>query len=463
MLTSQALVEYAGEVPFDELPRDTIEKASHLLLDSIGCCLGAYTSEPSKKLRELYATDSTGSRAGDRRSATVFGSRSRVPLERAAFINSAMVRYLDYNDTYVSEGRACHPSDHIPALISVAESEGAGGKALVEAIVLAYEIEGLGIDTGAIFDQGYDYTTWGAFSSTVAVGTLLGLDDDQLVDALGICGASNVSLAIARRGDVSMWKGLAHPYVTHNAVQACQFAEAGITGPEAIFEGDGGFFEVISDGELAIDALGGVDGERYRIMDAHIKPFPCGYYMQTAITGAIDLAEKHDIDPRSIVSVDIETFEQPARILASPEKWSADLTRETADHSIPYTIAVALYEGDVNPSHYRDEFLEDDEIHDLMEKVSVSENESLNEFVTEQPTAVPMIVEIETIEDRYETEVAYPIGHAEKPMTSREILEKIDPMVEPFVSPEQYDTMREFCQEIGDQNSMEPLLEAIAI
>lgn len=80
----------------------------------------------------------------------MFGSGEQTLLEYAGLINSTVVRYLDYNETYISEGCACHPSDHIPALISVAEAEDATGEALLEAIVFAYEIEGAGLDIGVV-------------------------------------------------------------------------------------------------------------------------------------------------------------------------------------------------------------------------------------------------------------------------------------------------------------------------
>jgi len=188
---------------------------------------------PSKHLRRAFGSID----ASD--GATVFGSGATTRTEYAGLINATMVRYLDYNDTYISEGRACHPSDHIPALISVAEAEDRTGEELIEAIVLAYEIEGMGLDTGVTWEHDYDYVTWGAYSSVAAAGKLMGLSRTQLKQALGIAGSSNVALSISRKDEVSMWKGAAHAYVVHNAIQACQMARVGMTGPRRVFEGRG--------------------------------------------------------------------------------------------------------------------------------------------------------------------------------------------------------------------------------
>ena len=121
-LTTDVLGGYAEEFADEALPEEVIEKTKRVVLDSLGCCLGGFASPPSKILRSVYGTPVAGDGG-----ATVMGSGTTIPVEYAGFINSLMVRYLDFNDTYISEGRACHPSDHIPALIAVAESEGSTG------------------------------------------------------------------------------------------------------------------------------------------------------------------------------------------------------------------------------------------------------------------------------------------------------------------------------------------------
>lgn len=455
--TSGTISDYVLELSINQLPGEAVEAAKRLTLDSIGCCLGAYASPPSKYLRRTYGDLNGGG------SATVFGSGTSTLLEYAGLINSTMVRYLDYNDTYISEGRACHPSDHIPALISVAEAEGRTGDELIEAIVLAYEIEGLGLDTGVTWEHDYDYVTWGGYSSVAAVGKLMQLSREQLQNALGIVGASNLTLSISRKGDVSMWKGVAHPYVTHNAIQACQMARSGLTGPEAVFEGPGGFFEVAAERELEINRLGGREGAAFRITDAHIKPFPCGYYMQPMITGVIDLVEDHDIDHTEIESIQIETFEQAATILGGEEKWSKNLTRESADHSIPYTAAIAAIYGDVTPRHYNEEYRTQTEVHQLMDAVSVEETDEMNTAAVDNPNSTPSIIRLMVNGTAYEKQVDYAPGHAQNPLPKSELEAKMTEMASLLLTTEQIDTVIQLCDELEDQSRIDPLVNAITI
>lgn len=490
-LTSDHLAEYTLELSIADLPEPVVDAAKRHTLDSIGCCLGAYTSEPSKHLRSVYgsigddsaASASAGNTAvpaagiepstnesdggvvdgGGSDVATVFGSGQETLLEYAGLINTTMVRFLDYNDTYISEGRACHPSDHIPALISVAEAEGATGEELIEAIVLAYEIEGAGIDTGATWDRNYDYVSWGAYSSVAAIGKLMDLSREELIDAFGIAGASNLTLIVSRRGEVSMWKGVAHAYVVHSAIEACQLARAGLTGPQNVFEGPGGFYDVIDENELTIDSLGGRDEAPYRITQSHIKPFPCGYYMQPMITGVRDLVADNDVEPDDVEAIEIETFEHAATILGGEEKWSKDLTRESADHSIPYTASLAVIYGDVTPEHYAEKYRTDPDIHRLMQLVSVEESEEMNAASIENPESTPSVIRLVTDDGTYETQVDYAPGHAQNPLSTADIEAKTRDMADSLLTDEQIASVVEWCDILDTVDSVEPLLTALKV
>lgn len=455
-LTSEAIADYARSLTATDLTDDAVDAVRRVLLDSVGCCLGAYTSPPSKHLRSAYGRMDDGD-------STVFGSGSNTRVEYAALINSTMVRYLDYNDTYINEGRACHPSDHIPALIAVAEAEGATGRELVEAIAVAYEIEGAALETGVMWDNDYDYVSWGAYSTVAAAGKLMGLSRDEMIAALGIAGSSNLALSVSRKGDVSMWKGVAHPYVSHNAIQACQMAAEGLTGPDRVFEGPGGLFEVAAGRQLTVDGFGGTDGKPFRVTQSHIKPFPCGYYMQPMITGVRDLVNDHDIEPDSVNRIDIETFSEAATILGSEEKWSTDLTRESADHSIPYTAALAILHGDVSPKHYGKRFRTDTRIHRLMERVHVSETPSMNAAAAENPESTPSTIQISADGKTYETRVDYAPGHAKNPLSKRELETKARGLTDSLLTDREFETVREFCATVDRQESVDPLLDAVEV
>lgn len=454
-LTSDLLAEYATEMRFDDLPPDVVEMTEDLVLDSLGCCFGAYSSSPSKILRRLYSGREPAPGEGG---GMVLCDGETLPIEYASLVNGTLIRYLDYNDCYISGASVCHPSDHIPPLLAVAEAEGRTGEELIEAIVLAYEIQCRGVDTGAIWDEGFDYVTWGLYSTAAAAGKLMGLSEDQLADATGIAGTSSNGILASRLGEVSMWKGVAHPYAAQSGIQACQMARAGLTGPPAVVEGEGGFAEVIADATVEFDALGGRDGAAYRITETNIKPFACGYFMQSPIEAVRDVVDEHDIDPAEISEIVVRTFDQAVQVLAGPEKWeTGHLNRETADHSIPYTIGAVVVHGDVSPREFRPDRLNDGRIHELMGKVTVEADDDLTDYRRTNPGAIPSTVDVRAGGEVYESRVDFPIGHSERPMTNEQLESKARAQAEPYLTDEEMHQLFETCRSLTELSDVSKL------
>ena len=453
--TSQQLAEYVAAISFDDFGDDVVEATNELLLDTIGCSLGAFASPPVKSLRREYANHSGNT------AATIAGTTETVPVEYTGLINATMARYLDYNDCYMTPTGACHPSDHIMALMSVAEDEGATGADLVEAIVTAYEVQCLGMEQAPVRQNGFDYVTWGAYSSAAAVGKLMGLAGTDLVNAIGIAGASNAPLYVSRRGDVSMWKGVAHPYVTHNAIQACQMVRSGMTGPGAVFDGEYGFREVVSDADLEFGDVPAGDG--YRITETGIKHFAAGYYIHSPVTGALELVEEHDIDHEEVDAVHVDIFDHAKELLATPEKWDTDQTRETADHSVPYTVAVAIVDGEVTPEQYEPHRLRAPEVHELMETVTVEGDGELTEHREENPRHIPSRTSITVNGSEYRTRVDAPRGHPERPLTDAQLEEKFENLCSDFLTDEQIATAIDRSRNVHELDTVEPLLDSLVV
>lgn len=452
---SEELASFVTAIDASKTDDAVQQKASRLLLDTIGCSIGAFTSPPAESLRDTYA-DSTGTQT-----ATVVGTSQQASLENAALINGTMGRYLDYNDTYMAPTTACHPSDHIMPLLSVAEAEGASGTELLEAIVTAYEIEARGLDECSADPNGFDYAAWGVYSSVASVGRLMNLSESQLVDAFGIAGASNNPLYVTRRGDVSMWKGIAHPYVTHNAIQACQMAKNGITGPAAVFEGEDGFFEAAADGEISF--ADDPNHDDLRIYQANIKSHACGYYIISPVAGILEVMDEHDLDADDLDHVTVDIFETAAEILATPDKWGTDLTRESADHSIPYTVAVAAIDGHVTPAQYADDRLRSSEVHDMMQRIDVNSDDELTAHRSREPGHIPSVVTVESDGSEYQKRTNCPVGHSENPMSADQLEGKMRDNCDGLLSEQQIQSCVDRCGRLADLDTVQPLLADLEI
>jgi 2-methylcitrate dehydratase len=405
------LSRYAAGLHFDALPADVVHQAKRLIVDTVGCALGGYWSEPARIARELAATVRSSE------PVTLIGSGERTSLDLATFANGVMIRFLDFNDGYTSTGESGHPSDSIAAVLSTAELRRRSGRDAIVATVLAYEVFCRVCDAVDLKPLGFDHVTVGGMASTAAAARLLGLEQPEIAQAFNLGIAPNVALYQTRIGNVSMWKGCAYANASRNAVFAAMLASRGMTGPSPIFEGVGGYFKAVTRTPFELEPLGGAN-RPFKIMECSIKRFPLGQYSQTVVEAALRLREQVG-NPADIAEVSIETVTTAIRLMAGdPDKWEPR-TRESADHSMPYTVAVALVHGEVDEKHFGERYLNDPTIRSLTRKVKAVATEEADRRMPE--AMLCRMVLTTTDGRRFETAVEYHKGHWKNPMTDAEI------------------------------------------
>lgn len=411
-MLAERLADYAAQLTFRTLPEAVVHEVKRRLLDSLACAFGAWSAPPCRITRTLAASVPL------KQGATIWGTFSRTTPELAAFANGALVRYLDYNDTYLSKEPA-HPSDNIPACLAVAECLHASGPRFIEAVVLAYEIQCRLCDAAALRPRGWDHVTYGAFSTVLSTAKLMRLSRAKTIHAINLAGITSGALRQTRIGEVSFWKACAFANAARNGIFAALAAREGMTGPQAMFEGEKGFMQVIS-GPLALPALGGEPGVPFRIGDTYIKAYPVEYHAQSAVEAAIDirrqiLAARGRFDPEVVQSIVVGSFDVAIEIIGrDPEKWHPQ-TRETADHSLPFCVATALVHGTVTPRSFSPARLKNQSLHDLMQKVRVVE---VKEFSDRYPQIMPARVQVIMNDGAvFDAQVDVASGHPRRPMT----------------------------------------------
>ena len=420
------LSHYTSALTFANLPSDVVHQAKRLLVDTLGCAIGGYASEPSKIARALADTVSS------HRPATVLGSGQQTSVDLATFANGVMIRYLDFNDGYTST-ESGHPSDAIAAVLSPAEVAHGDGRRVITAIVLAYEVFCRICDVVSVRRRGFDHVTVGVIASTAAAAKAMGLSPEATQQAFNLGIVANNALYQTRIGEVSAWKGCAFANASRNAVFAAQLAAQGLTGPSPIFEGPGGFFSAVSGEPFRLEPFGG-PGQPFKILDCSIKHFPLGQYSQTVVEAALQ-ARQQLARVEDIQEVQIETLQTAVNIMAGDaEKWHPT-NRETADHSMPYTAAVALMYGTVEARHFAREYRTDPRLLELTQKVKVSVSEEANRRA---PEAMLSTVEVVTTTgQRLKGEVAYHRGHYKNPMSDQEIEEKFHGLAQDLLTERQ--------------------------
>jgi len=409
--TTETLARYVTSLRYEDLGPRAVQEAKRHLIDSLGCAMGGYRSEPAAIARKVAPAWSGVP------SARLLGEGRPTTPEAAAFANSVMIRFLDANDTYIARGSG-HPSDMLGAILAAAELQGASGKDLLLATVAGYEMFGAMADQVPLRDRGWDQGVFVAPAAAAGAGLLLGLSAAQMADAIAIAATANVATRQTRAGELAMWKGCATAVAAKAGLFAAQLARAGMTGPTAAFEGRHGLAEQVT-GPFQVGALGSHD-RPFAIERTNFKFFAAEYHAQAPLAMALALRGK--VRAEEIEAVEVQIYAMAySEIGSEPAKWDPR-TRETADHSLPYMLAVALRDGRLTPASFEPERYLDPSLRPLMNRIRVAENP---ELTRQFPQELPSRIDVTTHSGQRFTERAeYPKGHARNPMTDADVESK---------------------------------------
>ena len=294
---------YAASLDYSDLTPEALHAVKRSFIDSIGCAVGALEAEPVRIAREMAVHVSSD------KPATLFGTAIKTSTDMAAFVNGTMIRYLDFNDDYINNDGP-HPSDNISAILAVCESLHTGGKSLACGITLAYEIVDQLVDLARFKTGGWDYVTETAIGSALGAGKALNLSKQQMVQALRLAVAPNISLLQSRSGELSMWKACAGPNAARNGVFAAMLAQAGMAGPNQVFEGTFGLCNQVT-GRFELGALGG-KGQPFKIEETFFKPRPVMYTALLSVETALELRKEIEIDDIESIRIILDGFRWPA-------------------------------------------------------------------------------------------------------------------------------------------------------
>jgi 2-methylcitrate dehydratase len=424
----EIVARFAADLRYEDLPDDVVWSAKRAILDTFGCAFGGYTAEPSRIALKLASS------ASAQQPATVLFTGTRTTPDLAVFANGVMIRYLDFNDAFVSRTNgAGHPSDMIAALLAAAELRQRSGRDLITATVLAYEVFCKIADVFDYLGNGIDHSTITGMGSVVGVGRLLGLTPEQMVHAIGITVGGNTATRQGRADELSNWKAYAAADACRKAFFAVQLAQNGMSGPSRVFEGRYGFFKVMGRKPVAPVQL----GEPFGIRRTFTKRFPLGQFSQTVAQAALE-ARSFFKSPDDIRDINIRVSRSAIKIMADgPDKWRPP-THETADHSIPYAAGLALIYGKIEPEYYDDPYLHDPALLDLVSRIKCLPSDE-----AEKPE-LGNLCELEIVLNsgaRKTFRVEYHRGHYRNPMTDAEMEEKFRLLAQQHLSADRVDAL----------------------
>ena len=471
---SRQIAEFAVNLKYEDLPEEVVNEVKRYLYDSIGCAYGATKTNDVNIIRDIYND------MGGKEEATIIGFGDKMPAVNATLVNSLMIRALDFNDIYWKDDPS-HPSDIIPAALSVGEMVGASMKEVIVAIVLAYEFEQrlcLFAKPG-VRERKWHHATLTQFVSPIVAGKLLGLTVDGMVNAIGINGSHNHTIGCPTAGTLTMMKNTVDPMAVQSGVFAALMAKKGYSGTEKVFEGKEGFMDTfigwnakeekvnptkmmgrdgISEWSWDVDALIGNLGENYKIMECGMKAFPTEALTHTHISCVLKAMINNNLDYKDIEEVKVTAFAQAYDILFDPAKYRPK-SRETADHSLPYCLAAAIVDKKITTQSFSDEKLNDPRIFEVIDKIK---GEPSIEFEKMFPAKQPSKVVIKTKDGKeYSEYMEYPKGDPREPMTIEDLDNKFSALSSDLFGEEKHKEIKNVifsCEEIDAKEFMKRLI-----
>ncbi|MEM3759887.1 MAG: MmgE/PrpD family protein [Candidatus Bathyarchaeia archaeon] len=415
---TRAIARYVVDFSLDDAPESLVINVKRLLFDWIGVAIRGSITETGIIITEFVRA------LGGRPEATVIGSSIKAPSIHAAFANGVMSHSIELDD--VDRLALFHFSPPVvSAALAVAEQQGCDGKTFLEGITagceimarLAYAIN------PSHRDRGFHTTaTCGTFGAAVAAGKILGLNQKSMISCLGIAGAQSSGL-MEFYGE-SMQKRINPGFAARNGVTAALLAKMNFTGADTILEGSRGFCKATSD-IYSLEKITEGLCSKFSI-DIEFKPYACARPIHPAIDCALNIREKHKINIDEIEEIVVKRHPTWAdyHLIYYPRSF------HEAQLSLPFSVAVALIDGEAFIDQYSEKKITDARVLNLARKVKVIADDTLKETVSASMEIV--------MRDgaKYEFTVNFPKGSVQNPMTDEDLKRKFISLTSKVLSQE---------------------------
>ena len=380
MTVAEALARFVIKASYEDLSDAARMQLKIRILDSLGCAIGALGGEPVKLVRDQLEDFGGNGHCG------LIGGGRTAP-DRAAFYNSALIRYLDFNDSYLARHETCHPSDNLGAVLAACEYAGASGKDLLCALAVAYQVQCRLSDEAPVRARGFDHTTQGSYAVAAGVSKALELDLDRTVNAIALCGTAFNALRVTRTGALSHWKGSLTPIPLLPALMRHSWPCAALQGLQPSSRATRDSWKPFR-GPFTINWP---EENLERVNQTIIKKYNAEIHSQTTIEGILELKAAQGFSGEDVVRIDIDTFDVAYHIIGGGEEGDKTIvrTKEEADHSLQYMVAVAILDGQVMPEQYEQERIRRQDVQGLLNKISVRPDPAYSErFPLEMPCRI---------------------------------------------------------------------------
>lgn len=445
---------FCHELRFNGIPLEVVQAAKHHTLDAIGVGLAAASLSLPQQIKKVLQ------RLGSGEESTVIGFVERVPPPSAAFLNGTLIHSLEYDDTHIAS--VIHGSSVIvPTALAIVESEGLSGQDLIRSIVIGWEfLVRLGLAAPGLFQANGFQTTavCGPFAAAAISSTLLGLDVDKTISAMGIAGSQS-SGVFEYLSDGSTVKAFHPGWAAHGGIIASYLAQGGMTGPATILEGRFGLFNTYARTDSAADRLRELLrglGTVWYLPEVALKAFPCCHYIHSFLECLQNLMDD-GLSAEEVESIRCFMPVEETPIICEPwERRLHPASGYEAKFSLPYCLALLLVDREVNVSTF-DRVSPREEILAMARKVSYTPLTG-----TEFPKRFPGSLEVSVRSGQtLNASVADVRGSPSRPLTSEEIRRKFETNALRRLTPQAVETILAEIDRLDEAANLKLLSEAL--
>ncbi len=416
---SHTLAGFVAEIGYADLPAEVATNAKHRMLDTVGVCLASIDMEYAKAMLD-FALEQGG--PGE---ATAYGAKQKMPASWAALYNGSLAHGNDYDDTH-SKSIVHAGGVIVPTALAMSEKLGRPGKQTIAAVVAAYDVVArIGMAASKGFHaQGFHPTgVCGVFSAAAVAGKLLDLAREQIANAFGIAGSQAAgSMEFLADG---AWTKRMHPgWAAHGGIVAAGLARRGYTGPQQIFEGRYGLYNLYANTVKPDLSLATANLKReWEILNTDYKPYPCGHISHPYMDCALRLRREHALTPDKIESIELRVPAAAVAILCEPaEDKCRPKNSYAARFSLPYAVGVILVSGKAGIEEFGEAWIKNPAILALCDRTRYVIDDSLP-----FPRSFPGWVIIRLKDGkRLEARMDASRGSRENPMSEQELFEKFE-------------------------------------
>lgn len=413
MGATRTLADFVGSLSFSHLPREVVEKAKGVILDTLGCAIAGYTLANE----EFHCLYDLVREMGGNPEATILIEGFKTSTPQAALVNGTLTHTIDFDDTHL--GSIAHlGAPTVATVLAMGEKTKAPGHLLITALVSAYEVAGR---VGkAIMPTHYKFwhptSTLGVIASATAAAKILDLKAEKIDQAISLAADSASGLRYCI--DFGDFSKSYHPgLAAWKGIMATLIIAKGAIGPKGLLEYKSGFCQAYAT-EPRVDWLTENLGRSYEIMFASLKAYPTILCSHTPIQATRKVMSEHKLQIEDLEAIHF-------RVTPTAPGQGMNYHPQTplaARLSIPYCVARVAADGYIEMEHFTEDKLNEPRIKELMPKITL---ESDPAFLEKYPGTLAAQIEIKTKDGQiFRDESIYPKGHPQNPMSREEIKEK---------------------------------------